>query len=134
MDVGVIERSFGQVAPHADAVVSRFYDSLFGQYPRTRGLFKGPIDEQKQHLIAALVTIVQSLRKPGELSAYLKMLGGRHVAYGVAAGDYAIVGRMLIESMQQTLGDAWDPAWTPEWEEAYAAVASLMCPEAVKAA
>lgn len=131
MDVAVIESSFKQVAPRADQVVTLFYDTLLEQNPRMRRMFNTPMDQQKQHLIAALVTIVQTLRRPEELSAYLGALGGRHVGYGVVDADYPIVGRTLIDAMQKTLGSEWDPAWTQHWAEAYGAVTSLMRPAAV---
>lgn len=131
MDVAVIEASFGQIAPRANEVVALFYETLLEKNPRMRPMFNTPIDEQKRHLIAALVTIVQTLRRPDELSAYLSALGGRHVTYGVVDTDYPIVGRTLIDAMQKTLGNAWDPAWTPQWEDAYGAVTSLMRPAAV---
>lgn len=126
MQIEVVEESFQQIAPRAAEVVTRFYEILFETDPRLRALFKGDMEAQKQHLIAALVTIVQNLRDPAALGAYLQALGQRHVGYGVTSIDYGTVGKSLLAAMSQTLKDQWNPQWTEQWSQAYGAVASLM--------
>ncbi|MEW5756505.1 MAG: methyl-accepting chemotaxis protein [Pseudomonadota bacterium] len=126
-DIDILESSFKALAPHADELVSRFYEELFKRHPQVRPLFRGvDIAQQKKKLIAALVLVVNNLRKPDTLSRALKELGARHHAYGVMPEYYPFVAETLLDVMSEIAGDLWTDDVSSAWETALNNIANTM--------
>ncbi|HEV2667556.1 MAG TPA: globin domain-containing protein, partial [Blastocatellia bacterium] len=79
----LVQTSFAQVRPIADAAAALFYRRLFELDPTLRPLFKGPIEEQGRKLMDALRLAVKGLDRPEALLPVLADLGRRHAGYGV---------------------------------------------------
>src|SRR4051794_26326635 len=56
-----------------------------------------------------------------------RALGARHVAYGARPEHYPVVGEVLIASMAEVAGAAWQPEHERAWTAAFAVVAGVMC-------
>jgi purine-binding chemotaxis protein CheW len=65
LDIDLLEATFAAVAPRGDELAEYFYDQLFERHPGVLPLFENS-DMQKQQgkLLAALATVVASLRTP----------------------------------------------------------------------
>lgn len=126
LNVELLESSFELVAPRAAELADRFYDRLFREHPDLRALFKSPMAQQKRHLVAALTTIVRSLRHPEKLAPYLKDLGVRHIAYGTKPEHYPVVGANLLAVLAEVAGPAWTPELERAWGDAYAAIQAIV--------
>jgi hemoglobin-like flavoprotein len=127
LNIELLENSFAALAPRADQLADRFYQRLCAEHPQVRAMFRNPMEQQRKHLIAALVMIVQSLRQPEKLMPYLQQLGQRHAEhYDVLCEHYPIVGRTLLATMAELAGEAWTVELEQAWSDAYAAVQSLM--------
>ncbi len=53
-------------------------------------------------------------------------LGRRHAPYGVEDGHYDTVGRALLSTLRDGLGDALGPDAEAAWAMAYTALANVM--------
>jgi len=126
LNIELLESSFNLVAPKADQLADFFYHKLFTDHPQVRPMFPDDMQEQKKHLIAALATIVQSLRKPDQLTTFLAALGQRHVGYTVKPEHYPVVGQTLLAALADTAGDAWSPELEQAWADAYTAVQKII--------
>ncbi len=126
LNIDLLESSFGLIAPKADELVDIFYNRLFEDHPEVRPIFPDAMEEQKKHLATALATIVQHLRQPDKLSAYLKELGLRHTRYGVQREHYPVVGQTLLAALAQVAGDAWNAELQQAWSDAYGAIQSII--------
>ena len=125
--VGLLEQSFEQVKPQAEAFVNSFYDNLFTDYPAAKPLFEHTnMAKQKQMLLGALVMVVENLRKPEVLSESLKGLGARHVKYGALPEHYPLVGNSLLKTFEQYLDTNWTQQVKQAWVDAYGAITALM--------
>jgi hemoglobin-like flavoprotein len=124
--IRLVQDSFRQVAPMAEAAAGLFYARLFELDPDLRSLFKGDMSEQGRRLMQMLGLAVKSLDRPEQLLPALRALGARHVAYGVREKDYDTVGRALLWTLRQGLGDAFTPEVEAAWAEVYAALAAAM--------
>ena len=62
----------------------------------------------------------------GASATTLRDLGGRHLGYGVRVEHYDDVGRALIATLEQALGEAFAPAARAAWTAAYGAIATLV--------
>ncbi len=126
-DVDVLERSFDQVAPHAQDLVSRFYERLFEKYPDVRPMFEGTdINAQKQKLLASLKLVIGNLRKPDVLEESLKELGRRHQGYGAVEAHYQAVAETLIGVMKEIVGSQWNSEIEQAWTKALSKIAEIM--------
>lgn len=122
-----IQSSFGQLAPHAEQVASRFYSRLFETAPEVRPLFKGNIAEQGQKLMATLGVIVTGLNDLQTLLPVAADLAKRHVGYGVEPNHYAKVGAALIDTLERELGSALFTSDVRDaWASAYHTLAQAM--------
>ncbi|MEM8604882.1 MAG: globin family protein, partial [Cyanobacteria bacterium P01_H01_bin.121] len=127
LKVELLEQSFEQVKPQADAFVASFYDNLFTDYPAAKPLFQTTdMAAQKQKLLSSLVLVVENLRKPDALSSALKGLGARHVKYGALPEHYPLVGNSLLKTFEQYLQANWTPDVKQAWVDAYGAITTLM--------
>jgi hemoglobin-like flavoprotein len=127
LDPDVLETSFDLVAPHGDALADRFYARLFEAAPEVRPLF-AHVDMAAQHsmLLGALVLLRRHLRDLDTIVPTLHRLGARHVAYGVRAQHYPLVGEALISSMAEVAGDGWTNDYDHAWSAAFGVVAGAM--------
>jgi hemoglobin-like flavoprotein len=122
-----IRSSWGQVAPIADTAALLFYDRLFELDPGLRPMFAHTdMPEQRTLLMQVLAVVVASIDKLDTLIPAVEALGRRHAGYGVKPGDYATVGRALLDTLQTGLGDGFTPEVEAAWTEAYELLAGVM--------
>jgi len=127
LNVELLEKSFALVAPKGDALVVRFYERLFQAYPSVKPLFKNASPaEQRKKLLASLVLVIQSLRRPDQLTKALRALGARHVGYGAQPAHYDAVAETLLAVLAEFAGAAWTPAVRRAWTEALGAIKTIM--------
>ncbi len=126
-DIALIEETFQMLAPRAEEIARRFYAELFQRYPEVEPLFADTdMDEQRRKLVAALTTVVNSLRRPRELQKVLRELGARHEQYGAEPGHYGAVAETLLDVMKEFAGPAWTQEVHDNWSAALNMVAETM--------
>jgi len=134
MDLDALETSFDLVAPKGDELVEIFYARLFETAPSVKPLFaSSDMNHQRTMLLSALVLLRKSLRDVDAIVPALKRMGARHVGYGAAPAHYPVVGEVLIGSMAEIAGPAWEPRFERAWGEAFAVVAGAMLEGAAEA-
>jgi hemoglobin-like flavoprotein len=134
LDLNALEASFDLVAPRGDELMDTFYARLFAAAPAVKPLFAGTdLRRQKGMLLSALVLLRKSLRDLDAIVPALRGLGARHVAYGARPEHYPVVGEVLIASMAEVAGPAWQPQYQRAWAAAFAIVAGVMCEGAAEA-
>ena len=129
----LVQMSFEQVRPIADAAAALFYSRLFELDPTLRPLFKGPMEEQGRKLMEVLGLAVKGLDRPEALLPALAALGRRHAGYGVNDPHYETVGEALLWTLEQGLGQSFTPDVREAWAALYKFVADTMREAAVAA-
>ena len=124
--IRLVQESFRQVAPIAEAAAELFYARLFELDPGLRPLFRGDMTEQGRKLMQMLGVAVKGLERPEQLLPAVRALGARHVAYGVGERDYDTVGEALLWTLGRGLGEAFTPEVEAAWAEVYATLADAM--------
>ena len=127
LNLKALEESFDAVAPHGDELMDEFYGRLFRAAPAVSPLFaRTDMRRQKAMLLAALVLVRKSLRDLDSAVPKLRELGARHVAYGARPEHYPVVAEVLIASMAEVAGPAWQPHHERAWAAALDVVAGAM--------
>ena len=123
----LVQQSWRQMLPIADAAAGLFYQRLFEIDPSTRALF-AHVDpaEQRRKLVGVLSVAVQGLGDLDTLLPAVRDLGARHAGYGVRDAHYASVGTALMWTLRKGLGEAWTIEVEGAWVEVYGLLAGVM--------
>src|SRR5215813_9196247 len=92
----LVQTSFAQVRPIADAAAALFYNRLFELDPALKPLFNGDMVEQGRKLMAMIGTAVGGLDRLDAIVPAVQALGARHAGYGVTDVHYDTVARALL--------------------------------------
>jgi hemoglobin-like flavoprotein len=122
----LVQQSFAQVQPIADAAAALFYARLFTLDPSLRPLFRGDMQEQGRKLMQMLQVAVSGLDRLDKLVPAVQALGQRHVQYRVQPEHYATVGEALIWTLEQGLGPDFTEETRAAWVEVYLTLATTM--------
>jgi hemoglobin-like flavoprotein len=125
-DIHLIRHSFNLVQPHAARTAQQFYENLFAADPGLRELFRTDIRHQGERLMTMLAAAIRVLDDPYTLHAALRLLGRRHVGYGVQSAHYATVGAALMKTLRDGLGDAFTAEVHDAWAAMYGIVSRTM--------
>lgn len=112
------------VARHPE-FAERFYGRLFEVAPQTQPMF-GDVAAQQQKLLDELAAMVDLLGDLGGLEARAAELGERHVGYGVRAAHYRVARQVMLDTLDEVLGDELDPSARVAWERATMLITELM--------
>jgi nitric oxide dioxygenase len=132
--IQVIQLTWEKVLPNAETAAALFYDRLFELNPELKTFFKNSdMDTQRGKLVQSLDRVVKGLDHFDDLRTELKMLGSRHVGYGVEDKYYATVGAALIWTLERGLAELWTAAVRNAWTAAYVAMSAEMLEGAAEA-
>ncbi|KAA0076782.1 globin family protein [Tardiphaga sp. P9-11] len=129
-DVALVQDSFKKVAPISEVAAELFYGRLFEVAPQVKPMFRGDMKEQGRKLMATLGVVVTGLTRLETVLPAASALAKQHVAYGVKAEHYPIVGGALLWTLENGLGDAWTPELASAWTAAYGTLSGYMISEA----
>lgn len=127
INIKIIRSSFELLKPIAPVVADRFYEILFHDYPEAKLFFsKIEMPKQKKALIGSLVTAIDNLDNPDQLTRFLLNLGETHGRYGVEDRHYHWIGQSLMKSLKQSLSESWTQDVEYQWAEVYSIMAEAM--------
>lgn len=124
--ITLVRDSFARIAPIAPQAAALFYANLFTAEPALKPMFRGDMAHQGDQLMRMVQGAVSLLDDPQRLLPVLRGLGARHVAYGVQDPHYGMVGRALLRTLNDALGDAFTPDVADAWATMYALVSRTM--------
>lgn len=124
--IELVQHSWSQVQPIAEAAAQMFYDRLFTLDPSLRSLFRGDMKEQGRKLMAMIAFAVKGLARLEQIVPGVQALGRRHAGYGVKDEHYATVAAALLWTLEQGLGDAFTAEVREAWTAAYVLLANTM--------
>jgi hemoglobin-like flavoprotein len=124
--VQLVETSFELLLAEGDAAIARFYERLFEAAPEVRGMFSNDIKRQTRKFLQSLKLIVHSLSSTERAAPVLERLGDRHRVYGVEVSHYEVVGGVLIDTLEEVLGDAFTSDVREAWTSAYQLISTTM--------
>jgi hemoglobin-like flavoprotein len=103
-----------------------FYSKLFNDTPALRKMFPKNMDEQYRKLMDMLSTVVARLDNLNELTDDIAAMAQRHVQYGVRPAHYKLVGKALLWTLEQGLGNDWTDEVKKAWSTCYSVLSDTM--------
>lgn len=131
--IDLVQATYEQLLPMADALAERFYARLFELSPELRSLFPADMASQRHKLMSTVDAAVVSLWRIESVSPALAALGRRHLEYGALPAHYELVGAALLGAIGESLGPIYTPEVEEAWEAAYTLISSTMLAGAVEA-
>ncbi len=110
-------------------LTKHFYIRMFTHNPELKNMFNmGNQESGKQQTALALAVLAyaENIANPGVLMPVVDRIGHKHVSLDIRPEHYQIVGRHLIASIQEVLGEAATDEIIDAWTVAYQQLADLM--------
>jgi len=127
LDVETLEASFDLLAPQGEELVRRFYRELFKRAPAVESMFDNVMPaEQQAKLLDSLKLVIDNVRNPQALAPALTTLGEKHQEYGALAEHYPVVESVLVDTMKDLAGEAWNDTIDLAWRQALSVISKVM--------
>ncbi|MGI5212768.1 globin domain-containing protein [Plantactinospora sp. CA-290183] len=122
----LLKESWTLVDDHRDRLAGYFYARMFLSDPSLRTLFPVQMDGQRDRLLEAIVTAVQTIEDPEHFDGYLRSLGRDHRKYHVRPEHYEVMGVALLDALRSAAGQRWTIEYDQAWRDAYDAISARM--------
>jgi nitric oxide dioxygenase len=124
----IVKSTAPVLAKEGEAITQLFYQKLFTNHPELKNIFnmvnqsKG---EQARALADSIFQYAVHIDKLELLGDAVSRIAHKHASLQVAPEHYPIVGRFLLEAIQEHLSLKSDDPIMTAWEEAYGALAAI---------
>lgn len=126
LEVRSIRKSFLLLEGHTEVFAAAFYKRLFEMNPNLRIMFRGDMQEQGRKLMQTMILLNASLDHFHLLKHSLRNLGKRHAGYGVRPEHYAMVGAVLLRTLEEFAGTHFDATLKRAWTKLLTMVSEEM--------
>lgn len=127
--IALIKASVPFLEEHGLELTTHFYRRMLEGNPELKNVFnqahqmKG---EQQMSLAVAVLAYAKNIENPSVLAGAVRRIAQKHCTIGIRPEQYAIVGRHLIASLGELLGEAATPELVDAWTAAYQQLADLL--------
>lgn len=114
---------------HGVALTSHFYKRMLSHNPELLQVFNMGHQRagfQQQALAGAVLAYAENIENLPALLGAVAHIANKHVSVGIRAEHYPIVGKHLIASIKEVLGDAATPELIDAWTAAYMQLADVL--------
>lgn len=114
---------------HGITLTDHFYKRMFQHNPELKQIFNKAHNEagKQQHALAmAVLGYAENIDNPGILAPVLNRIAHKHTSLGIRAEHYPIVGKHLLASIKEVLGDAASDQLITAWGAAYQQLADVL--------
>ena len=113
---------------HGVALTTYFYQRMFRGNPELTQLFnRSHNDSGKQPtaLAMSVLAYAENIDDPSVLAPVITLIANKHASIGIRAEHYPIVGKHLLASIREVLGEAASDELINAWGVAYGALADV---------
>ncbi len=128
----LIKSTVPVLTQHGVTLTRHFYARMFTHNPELKPMFNQTSQQagrQQQALAMAVLAYAEHIDNPEVLQPVLTLVANKHVSLGIRAEHYPIVGKHLLASIQEVLGDGASEALIAAWAAAYGQLADFLIAE-----
>ena len=110
-------------------LTTHFYKRMFSHNPELKNLFNMGNQQngrQQTALAMAVLAYAENIENPSILMPAVDGIGQKHTSLDIRPEHYIIVGKHLLASISEVLGEAATPEIIDAWGVAYSQLASIM--------
>lgn len=127
--IRIISQTVPVVQQYGETITTEFYKDMLNVHPELNKVFNSTNQKtghQAKALAAALYAYAANIENLEVLGPTLELICQKHASLYITPDQYEIVGKFLLKSMQNVLGDAFTVQVRDAWASAYWQLASLM--------
>lgn len=127
--ISVITRTVPALEQYGQRITKVFYRNMLAAHPELKCVFNMTnqhTGHQANVLAEALYAYAANIHNLEVLGPMLELVCQKHASLHITPDQYNIVGKYLIEAMQEVLGDNFTPDVQDTWSAAYGQLAGLM--------
>jgi len=124
----IVKQTIPILRENGEALTRHFYQRMFTHDPQVKAFFNPAHQHagtQQKALAAAILAYAEHIDDPSALEGAIDLIAHKHVSLGIQPEHYPIVGRHLLGSIQELLGDAATDEILEAWAEAYNRLAEV---------
>lgn len=123
-----IKQTIPILRENGEALTRHFYQRMFDQDPEVKAFFNPAHQQagtQQKALAAAILAYAEHIDDPTALADAIDLIAHKHASLGIQPEHYPIVGKHLLGSIRELLGDAATDQVINAWGEAYNLLADV---------
>ncbi|WP_443744513.1 NO-inducible flavohemoprotein [Sutterella sp.] len=127
--IELIKATVPVLQAHGVDLTKHFYKRMLTGNPELRHVFNHAHQvhgAQQQALAAAVLAYAANIDHLERLGGAVRQIAERHCSLGIRPEQYAIVGRHLLASIKEVLGEAATPELVDAWAVAYKQLADIL--------
>ncbi|KAL4889221.1 globin-like protein [Aspergillus ambiguus] len=127
--VHIIKATIPVLKEHGPTITTVFYKNMLNDHPELNTVFNTSNQvngHQARALAGALFAYAANIDNLDALGPAVELICNKHASLYIQPDDYKIVGKYLLEAMQEVLGEACTPEISDAWATAYWALANIM--------
>lgn len=131
----IIKQTVPLLEKHGETITNRFYHSMFTNHPELLNVFNITHQKQKTQpraLARTLLAAAANIDQLHLLAPAVERIAHKHRSIGVVPEQYAIVGKHLLQAIEEVLGPLASKEVMEAWEETYWKIADIFIQEEEK--
>lgn len=127
--ISLVKATVPLLQTQGEAITAHFYRLMFTNHPEVKAFFNEAHQAsgtQARALAGAVLAFAAHIDRLEALSGALPRIIQKHAALGVLPEHYPIVGRCLLQSIREVLGEVATDEIIAAWGEAYQALAGML--------
>ena len=126
--IEIIKSTVPALKAHGLDITTKFYKNMFEQNPEVKSLFnmdKQESGEQPKALAMSILAAAENIDNLEAIMPVVKNIGAVHCNANVKAEHYPIVGKHLLATIKEVLGDAATDEVLEAWGKTYEVLAKV---------
>ncbi|ANF94744.1 NO-inducible flavohemoprotein [Paenibacillus bovis] len=124
--INVIKSTVPVLETEGVHITKRFYQTMFEAHPELLNIFNHANQKQGRQQVAlanAVYMAALHIDRLEEILPVVKQIAHKHRSLGIRPDQYPIVGKYLLQAIQDVLGEAATPEILDAWAKAYGVIA-----------
>lgn len=122
----LVQQSFRWMLPEAEHAGAAFLAQLDREAPDLARLLPTASLAERRRLVAAFAFVIGTLGDFENMRPALRAAGAHYRTLGVGAEEYARFGAVLLDTVEQVMGRAWNPHLATAWADVWTWVSAVM--------
>lgn len=127
--IAVVKATVPALVAHGETLTRHFYRRMFTGNPEVKAFFNPAHQHggtQQRALAAAICAYAENIENPAVLAGAVELIAQKHASLSVLPEHYPIVGKHLLGSIREVLGEAATDEVIDAWAAAYGVLADIL--------
>lgn len=124
--ISIIKSTAELVTANDSKITKRMFEILFSKYPHIENLFADMQEDQYMKLAEILSAYAINIEKIEKLRPALLVIAQKHVDLNIDPVHYPMIGMVLMQAMEETLGKEASIEFMDAWREAYQVIGNIL--------